>query len=160
MNEPIVINPAPPNPVNALMQMRKIIFPAAPQPRHPREKVIVDTKKQILRPKRSEKRPYNGRKAVLVTRYDVVNHEAMLEAPKWELMTAYVDAVMVMSKPFRKTLAMIAASIQKNNRGGTHDSESGARRSGWSSLGLSVSVGSPSSILSGVAISCLLVFWR
>jgi hypothetical protein len=99
MYEPIVISPAPPSPDNALMQLRKIIPFAAPQPRHPRENVTVDTKKQILRPKISERRPYKGRKAVLVTRYDVVSHEAMFAASKWELMTAYVDAVMVVSKP-------------------------------------------------------------
>jgi hypothetical protein len=161
LDEPIVTSPAPPNPVSALMQMRKIISLAAPQPRQPRENVTVDTKKQILRPKISERRPYSGRKAVLVTRYEVVNHEAMLAAPNCELITAYVEAVMVMSKPFKKTLAIMAACIQKKNLGGTHDSASGARRSGWSSMGLCVSVGSSSSsILSGVAILCLEILWR
>jgi len=45
---------------------------------------------------------------VLVIKYDVVSHEAVLAASKSELMTAYVAAVMVPSKPYRKTLLMMA----------------------------------------------------
>jgi hypothetical protein len=36
---------------------------------------------------------------VLVTRYDVVSHDAVFAASKSELITAYVAAVMVVSKP-------------------------------------------------------------
>ena len=81
------------------MQLRKITSRARPQPRQPKAKVTVDTKKQTRRPKMSEKRPYSGWKAVLVRRYDVVSHEAVLAASNSELMTAYVAAVMVVSKP-------------------------------------------------------------
>lgn len=99
VSEPIVISPPPPKPVNALIQFKSIISPATPQPKHPREKVAVDTKKHTLRPKMSEKRPYRGWNAVLVTRYDVVSHDAVFAASKSELITAYVAAVMVVSKP-------------------------------------------------------------
>lgn len=47
----------------------------------------------------SEKRPYNGWKAVEVTRYDVVSQLAVFAAPNSELITVYVDAVTVPSKP-------------------------------------------------------------
>jgi hypothetical protein len=46
---------------------------------------------------------------VLVTRYAVVSHTTVSAALKDEPMTAYVDAVMVPSKPERKTLQKIAA---------------------------------------------------
>jgi hypothetical protein len=36
------------------------MFGASPQPRQPREKVMVAVKKHIRRPKTSEKRPYRG----------------------------------------------------------------------------------------------------
>lgn len=42
---------------------------------------------------------------MLVIRYDVVNQAALFAAPNSELIAAYVDAVMVMSNPDRKTLA-------------------------------------------------------
>jgi hypothetical protein len=45
---------------------------------------------------------------VLVTKYDVVSHAALLAALKSELMAAYVEAVMVPSNPERKTLAQRA----------------------------------------------------
>jgi hypothetical protein len=41
-------------------------------------------------------------------RYEVVSHEAVLAALNSELMTAYVDAVMVPSKPARNTFAKMA----------------------------------------------------
>jgi len=56
----------------------------------------------------SEKRPYNGWNAVLVIKYEVVNQEMVLAALKSEPMTAYVEAVMVPSKPERKTLEKMA----------------------------------------------------
>jgi hypothetical protein len=42
-------------------------------------------------------------------RYEVVSQDAVFAASNSELMTAYVDAVMVLSKPYRKTFVMIAA---------------------------------------------------
>jgi len=38
------------------------------QPKHPAKKVTVDMKKQTRLPNMSEKRPYSGWKAVLVTK--------------------------------------------------------------------------------------------
>ena len=70
---------------------------------------------------------------MLVTRYDVVSHDAVLAASNSELMTAYVAAVIVPSKPYRKTLDMMATWIQRKPLGGFQASSSGARRSGWSS---------------------------
>ena len=58
----------------------------------------------------------------------------MLAASKSELMTAYVAAVIVLSNPYKKTLAKIASSIQTKPRGGFHDSSSGAFSSGVSSV--------------------------
>jgi hypothetical protein len=81
----------------------------------------------------SDTRPYRGWNAVLVTRYEVVSHDAVLAASNSELITAYVAAVMVPSKPYKKTLDMMATWIHKNPRGGFQESSSGARRSGWSS---------------------------
>jgi len=46
---------------------------------------------------------------VLVTRYEVVSQEAVLAALNSELMRVYVDAVKVLSKPQRKTLAQMAS---------------------------------------------------
>jgi len=54
---PMVIKPPPPMPVRARMKLRKTIFGAIPQPRHPIKKVVVDIKKQMRRPRMSEKRP-------------------------------------------------------------------------------------------------------
>lgn len=59
----------------------------------------------------SEKRPYNGWKAVEVIRYAVVSQEMVFAALKSEPITAYVDAVIVPSKPERKTLQKIAAQV-------------------------------------------------
>jgi len=61
---------------------------ASEQPKHPTMKVTVEMKKQIRRPNMSEKRPYSGWKAVLVIKYDVVSHAALLAALKSELMAA------------------------------------------------------------------------
>lgn len=61
----------------------------------------------------------------------MVSHDALLAAPNSELMTAYVDAVMVPSKPYRKTLVMMAISIHMNPEGGVHVASSGASRMGW-----------------------------
>ena len=44
----------------------------------------------------------------------MVSHEAVLAALNSELMTAYVEAVIVPSKPERKTLDIIASSIFSN----------------------------------------------
>lgn len=41
-------------------------------------------------------------------RYEVVSHDAVLAALNSELITAYVEAVMVPSNPERKTFDMIA----------------------------------------------------
>lgn len=61
---------------------------ASPHPRHPKPNNTVDTKKHGLRPKMSEMRPYSGCTAVLVTRYEVVSHEAVLAASNSEEMMA------------------------------------------------------------------------
>jgi hypothetical protein len=98
-NLPMVIKPPPPKPVNALMEFNKITLFARPHPKQPTANVDVAMKKQGLRPNMSETRPYSGWKAVLVMRYEVVNHDAVLAASNSELMTAYVEAVMVLSKP-------------------------------------------------------------
>jgi len=116
------------------MRFRTTTSVARPQPRHPTAKVVVATKKHIRLPKMSEKRPYNGWKAVLVTRYEVVSHEAVFAESKSELITAYVEAVIVLSKPYRKTFAKMASSIKKNPFGGCHVSSSGAFNSGVSSV--------------------------
>ena len=50
--------------------------------------VIVAVKNDVRRPTISEKRPYSGWNAVLVIRYEVVNHEAVLAALNSELITA------------------------------------------------------------------------
>ena len=112
-NSPMVISPPPPTPVRHLIALRKKIVLAAAQPRHPNIKVTVDTKKQVLRPNMSENRPYNGWKAVLVIRYEVVSHEALLAARKSELINAYVEAVIVPSNPDRNTFAQSAVIIRK-----------------------------------------------
>jgi len=65
-----------------------MILGARPQPRHPKEKVIVAVKKQARRPRTSEKRPYKGWNAVVVMRYDVVIQETVLAALKSEPITA------------------------------------------------------------------------
>lgn len=49
---------------------------------------------------------------MLVIKYEVVNQDAVLAALNSELMTAYVEAVIVPSKPARKTLDMIAVSLK------------------------------------------------
>jgi hypothetical protein len=77
-------------------------------PKQPAAKVLADTKKHALRPKISEYRPYNGWKAVLVIRYDVVSHDAELAALNSLLIRPYVDAVIVLSNPDRNTLAQSA----------------------------------------------------
>lgn len=51
---------------------------------------------------------------MLVMRYEVVSHDALFAALNSELIKAYVEAVIVPSKPDRKTLAKIAT--------GRHDS--------------------------------------
>ena len=107
----MVMSPPPPKPVKALMRTSMIMLDATAQPRHPSMKVTVDTKKHTRLPKMSEKRPYSGWKAVLVMRYDVVSQAALLAALKSELIKAYVEAVMVPSKPDRKTLAQSAGSL-------------------------------------------------
>ena len=140
---PIVINPPPPKPVNARMQFIRTMLLASPHPKQPAAKVMVETEKQMRRPKMSEKRPYSGWNAVLVTRYAVVNHDAVFAASKSELITAYVAAVMVPSNPYRKTFANIANSIQKKPRGGVQLS-SGGFSSGVSSLGPGVPFSSSS----------------
>lgn len=61
----------------------------------------------------SENRPYSGWKAVLVIRYDVVSQEIVLAALNSEPMTAYVDAVMVPSKPARNTFEKMAFFYKK-----------------------------------------------
>jgi hypothetical protein len=81
---------------------------AVAHPKHPSKNVRVETKKHTLLPKISEKRPYKGWNAVLVIRYDVVSHDALLAALNSELIRAYVEAVTVPSKPERKTLAQSA----------------------------------------------------
>lgn len=70
------------------MTFNKMMFFATPQPRQPIMKVIVAVKKEVRRPKISEKRPYSGWNAVLVMRYDVVNQDAVLAALNSELITA------------------------------------------------------------------------
>ena len=85
---------------------------ANPQPKQPIKNVIVAVKKQTRRPKISENLPYNGWKAVEVIRYEVVSHEIVLAALNSDPITAYVDAVIVPSKPDRKTLENIAADGQ------------------------------------------------
>lgn len=112
LHSPMVIKPPPPTPVNARMIFKKTTSRATAHPRHPVKKVIVAVKKQARRPRRSEKRPYRGWKAVLVIKYEVVNQDAVLAALNSELMTAYVEAVIVPSKPARKTLDMIAVSLK------------------------------------------------
>jgi hypothetical protein len=104
----MVINPPPPRPVSPLMRFRKMILGARPHPRHPSKKVIVAVKKHARRPRMSEKRPYKGWKAVVVMRYSVVSQEMVFAALKSEPITAYVDAVIVPSKPERNTLQKMA----------------------------------------------------
>jgi len=84
----MVMSPPPPKPVNARIITSCNMVCAAEQPKHPVMKVIVDTKKHILLPNMSENRPYNGWKAVLVIKYDVVSQAALLAASKEELMSA------------------------------------------------------------------------
>lgn len=84
---------------------RTSILLATEQPKQPTMKVTVEMKKHIRRPNISEKRPYNGWKAVLVIKYEVVNQAALFAALKSDPMAAYVDAVMVPSTPDKKTLA-------------------------------------------------------
>ena len=105
----MVISQPPPSPVSPLMRFRKMILGARPQPRQPKRKVIVAVKKHTRRPRMSEKRPYSGWKAVVVMRYAVVSQDIVFAALKSEPMTAYVDAVIVPSKPDRKTLQKIAS---------------------------------------------------
>lgn len=140
---PIVIKPPPPIPVNARMRFKNITSFATAHPRHPRRKEIVEVKKQVRRPKISEKRPYKGWKAVLVIKYEVVSQEEVFAALNSELIRAYVEAVIVPSKPERKTFAKIAVvlldlsnmgrvvvnaptSIQMKPTGGFHKSGSEA----------------------------------
>ena len=87
-NLPIVIKPPPPIPVSARIRFNVTISRATPQPIHPAMNVIVAVKNDVRRPKMSEKRPYSGWNAVLVIRYEVVNHEAVLAALNSELITA------------------------------------------------------------------------
>lgn len=54
---------------------------------------------------------------MLVIRYDVVSHEALLAASKDELIAAYVLAVMVPSNPLRKTLAHSAERFVSHQPG-------------------------------------------
>ena len=127
----MVMRPPPPKPVNARMQLRVTISVAKPHPRHPMANVVVAIKNRGRRPKMSEMRPYNGWTAVLVTRYEVVSHDAVLAESNSELITAYVAAVMVPSKAFKKTLLMMASWIQRKPLGGFQCSSSlGARRRG------------------------------
>jgi hypothetical protein len=88
-----------------------MILGARPQPRQPKRKVIVAVKKHTRRPRMSEKRPYNGWKAVVVMRYAVVSQDIVFAALKSEPMTAYVDAVIVPSNPERKTLQKMARCL-------------------------------------------------
>jgi hypothetical protein len=84
----MVIRPPPPNPVTARMMSSISMLPATEHPKHPTMKVTVEMKKHILRPNMSENRPYKGWNAVLVIKYDVVSHAALLAALKSELMAA------------------------------------------------------------------------
>jgi hypothetical protein len=104
-----VIRPPPPIPVRHLMAFRSKMWLAAAHPRHPSIKIRVAMKKTLRLPIISEKRPYNGWKAVLLMRYDVVSHDALLAALNSELIKAYVEAVIVPSNPERKTFAQSAA---------------------------------------------------
>lgn len=96
---PIVMRPPPPKPVNARIKLTARMFVPRPHPRQPVANEKVETKKQTRLPKMSEKRPYNGWKAVEVIKYAVVSQLAVLAAPNSELITAYVDAVTVPLKP-------------------------------------------------------------
>jgi hypothetical protein len=116
MHSPIVISPPPPNPVTARIMLSVNMLSATEQPKQPTIKATVEIKKHIRRPNMSEKRPYSGWNAVLVIRYDVVSQAALLAALKSEPMAAYVDAVMVPSKPERKTLAHRAVGLRKSVR--------------------------------------------
>ncbi|KAL2149006.1 hypothetical protein VTH82DRAFT_1692 [Thermothelomyces myriococcoides] len=82
------MSPPPPKPVRARMMSSISILSATEQPKQPVMNVTVDMKKQIQRPNMSENRPYSGWKAVLVTRYAVVNHAALLAALNSEPMAA------------------------------------------------------------------------
>jgi hypothetical protein len=62
----MVINPAPPMPVNALMIFSRRISCAKAHPRQPSMKAMVDVKKHGFRPKMSDIRPYSGWNVVLV----------------------------------------------------------------------------------------------
>jgi hypothetical protein len=48
-------------------------------------------------------------------RYEVVSHDAVLAALNSELITAYVEAVMLPSNPERKTFDMIADNDSESN---------------------------------------------
>lgn len=102
------MSPPPPRPVRARIRFKETTSGASPQPRQPRRKVKVAVKKQVRRPRISLNRPYRGWKAVEVMRYDVVSHDIVLAALNSDPITAYVDAVIVPSKPDRKTLEKIA----------------------------------------------------
>jgi hypothetical protein len=105
------MSPPPPIPVRHLIKSRKMMSVATEHPKHPSMNVMLQTKKQARRPSISEKLPYRGWKAVLVIRYEVVSHDAPLAALNSELISAYVDAVMVPSNPERNTLVHNAVEV-------------------------------------------------
>lgn len=82
------MSPPPPKPANARMMSSISMLSATEQPKQPIINVTVDIKKHIRRPNMSENRPYNGWKAVLVMRYDVVSQAALLTALNSEPMAA------------------------------------------------------------------------
>jgi hypothetical protein len=111
----IVISPPPPRPVRALIKFSVTTSGARPHPKHPSRNVAVATKKQVRRPKMSENRPYRGWNAVLVIKYDVVNHETVFAVLNSDPITAYVAAVIVPSKPARNTFEKIAGQVRSGS---------------------------------------------
>lgn len=87
-DSPIVMNPPPPIPARARIKMSIMILLLSPHPRQPSENVMEATRKQILRPKILQKRPYSGCIAVLVSMYEIVIQDARLTAWNSEPMVA------------------------------------------------------------------------
>jgi hypothetical protein len=119
----------PPSPARALIAFKVMISGARPHPKHPIRNVMVAVKKHTLLPRMSENRPYKGWNAVLVIKYEVVSQDTLFAALNPDPITAYVEAVIVPSKPYRKTLANIAReqSVQVSRTEddlGAHQSQS------------------------------------
>jgi len=95
---PSVIMPPAPRPQKARAAMKLPMLWARAHQAVAAVKSAMEPTYRPLRPSESDRRPTRGWKAVAVSRKAVLSHEALLLAPKCDVMTGCDDAMMVPSK--------------------------------------------------------------